>query len=127
MPAYAIFLYHDPTEKSDDPVAQRRMHHDHADQLKAGGKMGAAIALLSHDLATSIRSGGVVTDGPFIESKEVIAGLYLYEAADLDEAIAHAKENPILMQARGGLEVRPVEGYYLSPGGGYVGTDDGPI
>lgn len=54
--------------------------------------------------ATSIR-GGVVTDGPFAETKEALGGFYLIEAADLDEAIGIAKAVPARF---GGVEVRPV-------------------
>ena len=43
-----------------------------------------------------------VTDGPFIESKEVIGGFAIIEVADLDEALAMAKEWP------GTVEIRPV-------------------
>jgi hypothetical protein len=46
-----------------------------------------------------------VTDGPFAETKEVLGGYYLVEAADLDEAIALAKQVPVLS---GCLEVRPI-------------------
>jgi hypothetical protein len=54
--------------------------------------------------ATSIR-GGVVTDGPFAETKEALGGYYLIEAADLDEAIGIAKQVPARF---GGVEVRPI-------------------
>ena len=47
----------------------------------------------------------VVTDGPFTESKEWIAGFDILEVADLDEAVAIAARHPM---ARGGkLELRP--------------------
>lgn len=59
--------------------------------------------------ATSIRrdsAGGFsVTDAPFAETKEALGGYYLVEAADLDEAVAVAKQVPA---AFGGVEVRPV-------------------
>lgn len=58
--------------------------------------------------ATSVRvSGGqvLVTDGPFTESKEWIAGFDILECDDLDEAIAIAARHP---QANGGkIELRP--------------------
>ena len=44
----------------------------------------------------------IVTDGPFIESKEVIGGFAIVDVADLDEALAMAKEWP------GTVEIRPV-------------------
>ncbi len=78
-----------------------------------GTTHGAALrggnALQPTSTATSIRrdsSGGVaVTDGPFAETKEALGGYYIVEAADLDEAIAVAREVPARF---GGVEVRPV-------------------
>jgi hypothetical protein len=61
-------------------------------------------ALQSTATATTIR-GGVVTDGPFAETKEALNGYYLIEAADLDEAIGIAKQVPAKF---GGVEVRPI-------------------
>ena len=59
--------------------------------------------------ATSVRSGKAgsptVTDGPFAETKEALGGFYVVEAADLDEALALAKDVPAPF---GGVEVRPV-------------------
>ena len=46
-----------------------------------------------------------MTDGPFIESKEAIAGVFVLEARDLDHALALAKLTPIV---DGGVEVRPL-------------------
>jgi hypothetical protein len=59
--------------------------------------------------ATSVRrddrGGFVVTDAPFAETKEALGGYYLVEAADLDEALALARQVPA---PSGGVEVRPV-------------------
>jgi hypothetical protein len=72
-------------------------------------KLAGGNALHPSETATSIRkdAGGsfTVTDGPFVESKEVLGGYYLIEADDLDEAIAIAKDIPMPF---GGVEVRPV-------------------
>jgi hypothetical protein len=78
-----------------------------------GEKNAAAIrggnALQSTATATSIRrtpSGEfAVTDGAFAETKEALGGYYLVEAADLDEALALAKQVPA---PSGGIEVRPI-------------------
>jgi len=53
----------------------------------------------------SIR-GDVVTDGPFTEAKEVVAGVFVLEAPDLDTALRIAKLNPATRD--GGVEVRPL-------------------
>jgi hypothetical protein len=52
------------------------------------------------------QSGRLVTDGPFAETKDQIAGYDLIECADLDEAIEVAAKHP--MAAVGAIEVRPV-------------------
>jgi hypothetical protein len=66
-------------------------------------------ALQPTGTATSLRrqgSGGLaVTDGAFVETKEAVGGYYVVEAADLDEAMAVAKDIPAPF---GGVEIRPV-------------------
>lgn len=66
-----------------------------------------------------VRDGKVtVADGPFAETKEVLAGFYLVEARDLDEAVELAAKIP--PAAVGSIEVRPVRPIRTSPrrGGG---------
>ncbi len=58
----------------------------------------------------------MVTDGPFAETTEWIAGYDLIEAADLDEAIEVAASHP--MATSGRIEIRPVEPLDLGPGTG---------
>lgn len=59
--------------------------------------------------ATTIRrefgGGDTLVDGPFAETKEVLGGYYLVEAADLDAALALARAVPV---PAGSLEVRPM-------------------
>jgi hypothetical protein len=55
--------------------------------------------------ARTIRKGGLVTDGPFLETKEVLAGFFVVEAPDLDTAIAVGRLLPIM---DGAVEVRPL-------------------
>ena len=69
----------------------------------------AAEALQPIDTATTVRvrNGKVsVTDGPFAETKEQLAGFYLIEARDLNEAIQVAAKIPPARE--GSVEVRPV-------------------
>ena len=47
----------------------------------------------------------VVTDGPFTESKEQIAGFWIFECKDLDEAVKWARKSPV---AGGAIEVRAI-------------------
>ena len=80
-----------------------------AEALRASGHSIAAEALQPVHTATTvrIRSGKMsVTDGPFAETKEQLAGFYLIEAADLNQALQIAAKIP---PARvGSIEVRPV-------------------
>jgi hypothetical protein len=82
--------------------------------LKASGRYLAAEALQGVASATTVRvrNGRVaMTDGPFAETKEQLAGFYLIDARDLDEALEVAAGIP---PARvGSIEVRPVRA--LSP------------
>jgi hypothetical protein len=77
--------------------------------LRSSGRCIAAEAL--HPVRTAatvrVRSGKVsITDGPFAETKEQLAGFYLVDARDLNEAIQIAARIP---PARvGSIEVRPV-------------------
>jgi hypothetical protein len=62
------------------------------------------------DVATTVRvqdGRTLTTDGPFIEAKEALGGVFLYEADDLDAAIALAARIPAARMG-GAIEVRPV-------------------
>ncbi len=107
MAQYAIFLYAPRDEVADEPAPEAMHAHDrYADELNSSGVMVAAYRLQHFSTATSIR-GDELTDGPFLEAKEVVLGFYVIEAPDLDAALRIARRNPILAQG-GGLEVRPV-------------------
>jgi hypothetical protein len=78
-------------------------------ELREAGQHIAAEALQPVTTATTVRvrNGNIsVTDGPFAETKEQLAGFYLIEARDLNDAIRIASRIP---PARiGTIEVRPV-------------------
>lgn len=79
------------------------------DGFRSRGVLVAAEALQPVDTATTVRvrNGRVsVTDGPFAETKEQLAGFYLIEARDLNEAIQAAAQIPPVRE--GSVEVRPV-------------------
>jgi hypothetical protein len=77
--------------------------------LREAGLLVGVQRLHSPDSATSVRVRGgetEITDGPFAVTKEFLAGYYILECADLDEALKHAERFP---GARyGTAEVRPV-------------------
>jgi len=95
---------------------EKRMHElpdehcvEYDAAIRASGHCIASEALQPVETATTVRlrEGKVsVTDGPFAETKEQLAGFYLIEANDLDEAIRIASGIP--PASVGSIEIRPV-------------------
>ena len=111
MAQYLVLIYEDERgyAEADEKVWGEVMEAHNAFAAAVGSAVVGGNALAPTSTATSIRSsisGEVtVTDGPFAETKEALGGYYLIEAADLDAAIAVAKQVPARF---GGVEVRPV-------------------
>lgn len=113
---YMALIYEDPTGAPPPdsakwgPLMQRYI--DLAVQLREAGKWVAGEGLSGPDRATTVRrrNGALETmDGPFAETREHLGGFYLFEAADLDEAIAWAAQIPSVDW--GSVELRPVMEY----------------
>lgn len=84
----------------------------HADELKAQGCLLASQQLEAPSTAKSVRvrnGRATVLDGPFAETKEVLAGFNLIEADSVDEAVRIAHEFP--WTRTGSIEVRPVRDF----------------
>lgn len=115
MAVYAALLY--VPEGTDWLTPEVRKEHG-GFGAAASEAIRGAVALYPTGSATTITVAGgpggdvMVTDGPYAEAKEVLIGLYLVEAADLDEAIGWAARIPTAW--RGKVELRPV----LPIGGG---------
>ncbi len=79
------------------------------ERLAKQGKLGPSLRLLPTTAATTLRPGTVI-DGPFAETKEQLLGFYVIDVADLNEALAVAKDlseaNPTSV-----YEIRPVALY----------------
>ena len=106
---YMMFVVADPAAAAEaEPYDGEISIEEWVDDVDGRGKRVAGDRLRGIDAATTVRvSKGevLVTDGPFTESKEWIAGFDILECEDLDEAIAIASRHP---QANGGkLELRP--------------------
>jgi hypothetical protein len=79
------------------------------DAFRASGVLVAAEALQPVGTASTVRvrnGKASITDGPFAETKEQLAGFYLLEARDLNDAIQMASRIPPARE--GSIEVRPV-------------------
>jgi hypothetical protein len=77
-------------------------------RMQAEGRWVFGGGLGSPDPATTIdnrRDQSIITDGPFVETKEFVAGLWIFEAADLDEALKLAADGSKACNRK--IEVRP--------------------
>jgi len=111
MAQYLMLIYEDEARWAQaSPEAAEQVMKQH-EQFVAAHRpiLRGGHALQPTGTATSLRrqgSGGLaVTDGAFVETKEAVGGYYVVEAADLDEAMAVAKDIPAPF---GGVEIRPV-------------------
>jgi hypothetical protein len=111
MSQYMLLLYSaevDPAEQAEREQVTPMLVELHAG-LREAGLLGDVRRLHSTESATSVRVRGgetEITDGPFAVTKEVLAGYYILECADLDEAPKQAERLP--MAGWGTIEVRPV-------------------
>ncbi|WP_430423340.1 YciI family protein [Phenylobacterium sp.] len=113
---YALLCYNDEAtvwswDKAQEGQVMERLDAVRA-RLEKQGKMGPSLRLLPTTAATTLRKSDppLVLDGPFAETKEQLLGLYIIDVADLDEALAVAKDlgevNP-----GGAYEIRPLAVY----------------
>jgi hypothetical protein len=109
---YVCLIYFDPKKvfnQSPESNAVLAAVGPHDAALKASGQLLAAQALtMPHEAMTvQVRDGKMsATDGPYMETKEMLAGFVLIEARDLNEAVQIAGGMPFAKL--GFIEVRPV-------------------
>ncbi|MGH6950731.1 MAG: YciI family protein [Vitreimonas sp.] len=80
------------------------------EELVKAGVFVAAAGLQNTAQAKRIVSDGVnrtVIDGPFAETRELIAGFSIWEVKDMDEAMAWANRAPFMPGMKGEMEIRP--------------------
>lgn len=82
-------------------------------ELKATGRLVAGMSLGWGSKAMRLSAGKLtVTDGPFVDTKEVVGGLVILEADDFDHAVKLAKLHPAARMGEDlgwGIELRPIE------------------
>jgi len=108
---YLFLLYGDPAgEAALSPEERRDVIVGHVElgrRLDAAGRLRAAEAL-GPDVRV-LRADGLVTDGPYAETKEQLGSVYLVECADAAEAVALARRMPrspgLVVEIRTVLEV----------------------
>lgn len=78
------------------------------DELAAAGVLVAGAGLKPQGKSILFEGAErTVTDGPFAESKEVVAGFSIWEVKDMDEAVAWARRSPNPMPGPSRMEIRP--------------------
>ena len=81
------------------------------EELQRAGVLIAADGLKPSSEGKRVAFDGpsrTVVDGPFAETKELVAGFWLWEVKDMDEAVAWAKRCPNPMQGPSEVEIRPL-------------------
>ena len=111
MKDYLLILKTEGSVWTDLSPEQLQKHMEHGGayigKLIKEGKLKSASPV---DKGSRIvtESNGLMKDGPFNETKEVIAGYFLIAAKDMDEAVAIAKANPIFKDIPTRIEVHPM-------------------
>jgi hypothetical protein len=113
MPQYLLLNYLpvDGGPPPDEAADQHQRWESFARDLVDAGILLQNSGLKGTDAATTlrVRDGETqITDGPFAETKEYLAGYFLIEAPDLDTALKHAAKMP--SATWGAVEVRPIWG-----------------
>lgn len=110
---FLVMIYNDESLLAKMPASEfdttMRGCLEHADELRGQGHLLDSQQLEAPSTAKTLRVRGgraTVVDGPFAETKEILGGFNLIEAADMDEALRIAAEFP--WAATGSIEVRPV-------------------
>src|SRR5690349_3897348 len=115
---YAVLYYNEEdviwsfNEEEDQAVVARVGTVQ--DQLSEAGKMGPSLRLLPTTSATTLRKlqdPPLLIDGPFAETKEQLLGVYVVDAANLDDAIEISRELAAAHPG-GAYEIRPVAVYH---------------
>lgn len=119
MPEYMLSVHHDGSAIDPDTggyADQEDMQEAYAavgafnERMMAEGKWVFGGGLEVPDTATTVRlkdGDTVLTDGPYAETKEFLGGFWVLELADLDEALAVAREAAVA--CKGDVEVRPFQ------------------
>ena len=114
MTLYVALCYYDRESYWDTPP-ETDLAPEYTEFIRRATEAGVirgGEALHPVTMSTTITvSGGkggdvLLVDGPYAEAKEVLGGYFLLEAADIDEAIAWAAQNPAAW--RGKIELRPI-------------------
>ncbi|MGJ5816661.1 YciI family protein [Paludibaculum fermentans] len=108
MPQYLVagYLPDDFDPSTVDEAMINEIHALNKEMIAAGVRKFACGLGATKSLRAQADGGILVTDGPYLEAKEHIGGLWILECADMDEAVAWARKG--LVATRGQVEVREI-------------------
>lgn len=114
---YMLLIYRSEEEMAKLSEQERHQTinavHDLLDESRAKGILEGAEPLARTATATTVRVQGgktVITDGPFAETREQLAGYYIVNCNNVEEAVAYASRIPICGGSNGCVEVRELPG-----------------
>ncbi|AYV57670.1 YciI family protein [Leptospira kmetyi] len=115
MEEFLILMRLDLLTKEAQPSPEQletymKQYHDWVGKIISDQKFSGGTGLSTEGKV--IRSGGIVTDGPYVDIKESIAGFIVIKAKDFEEATNIAKQCPILNGEGNSVEVRKVMGVH---------------
>jgi hypothetical protein len=111
MSQYMLLLYANEADDAEQAVREAELPawRELNESLSSAGLLAASGRLHGAASATTVRvrdDEATITDGPFAVTKEILAGYYLIDGRDLDEALEVAARVPLARY--GSVEVRPV-------------------
>ncbi|MBI3579289.1 MAG: transcription initiation protein [Ignavibacteriales bacterium] len=111
MEEFIILMRLDILTKEAQPSPEQmqvymKMYHDWVGGIAAQNKFGGGKRLSTEGRV--IKPSNIITDGPYVEIKESIAGFIVIKANNFDEAVAVAKGCPILKGEGNSVEVRKI-------------------
>ena len=110
MPQYLVAIHHpdDYDPSVEDEAMSRDIDVLNEEMISAGVRIfvgGLQLANSAKSLRAEPNGGVLITDGPYLETKEHVGGFWVLEVADLDEALAWGRKAVIACRAP--VEVRP--------------------
>ena len=107
-----LLVYRNPVQTERTPPSAAEMQDMLAQWHQWKTKFPAILDMGDALLPTGrVIKGGVVTDGPTIESKEIVSGYSIVQAESYEAALVVAKACPILFMPGASIEVRQLAGY----------------
>jgi hypothetical protein len=100
------FVLNDETRKSLDAMGR------YNDELREAGILVTADGLKPSSAGKRVKfdgAGRTVVDGPFAHARELVAGFWIWEVKDMDEAVAWVKRCPNPMPEPSEIEIRPFQ------------------